>query len=267
MPLTKPFKRTLRPFTDRTYHGRSADWMYLLHPDFAENPRHYVRAFELIVADFDELLNYVEPCDQNLDAVSLKVHELLVRTCIEIEANFTAILRENNYRNGKWDMKHDYCLIDYSHRLSEYEVMIPFWTGDKNLRRPFGEWANKTEKDWHSLPWYQIYNKSKHYRHEHFDKATFSILIDAICGLVVVLSSQFKDETFSTSEKVLSLGTNLSYQHHPDWKKAIGSIFKIRYPESWNEEELYDFNWKDLNSTDSPVAEFDYNLLRWQSAQ
>lgn len=262
MPLSKPLKRTIRPFADRKYNGRSADWMYLLHSDFAENPRHYVRAFELIMADFDELLNYIEPCDQNLDAVSLKIHELLVRTCIEIEANFTAILRENNYRNGKWNIQNDYCLIDYSHRLSGYEILIPFWTGDQNVRRPFCGWANKSKKDWQSLSWYRVYNKSKHYRHEHFDKATFSILIDAICGLVVLLSAQFMNETFSTSEKVLSLGTNLSYQHDPAWKKAIGGNFKIRYPESWNEDELYDFNWKDLSSTDSPVFEFDYNLLR-----
>lgn len=261
MPLTKPFRRTVRPFTDQTYHGPSADWMYMLHPDFAESPRHYVRAFKLILSDFDELLNYVEPCDQNLETVSLKIHELLVRTCIEIEANFTAILRENNYGNGKWNLEKDFSKIELSHKLSEYRVRMPLWKGTSDIRMPFKNWSDRSKKNWHILPWYQANNKSKHYRHEHFDKATFGNLIDALGGLVVLLSAQFREEEYSTGAKALSIGGHYSYGFDPNWQDTIGGYFRVQYPSSWLKDELYDFNWQSLSSNTCPFDTIDFKSL------
>ena len=47
MALQKPLKRTVRQLTNGTY-SNDGHWQYLLHPKFAVDPQHYIRAFLLI---------------------------------------------------------------------------------------------------------------------------------------------------------------------------------------------------------------------------
>ena len=123
MARKKPFRRTCR-------QG------YLLHQKFANDPQHYVRAFRILVEDIDELFNFIEPADMNLCTYSHRIQQLLMRTCVEVEANLTAILKENSYsRTSDLTMK-DYKLVNQSHRLSSYEVRITTWTGNKGIRIP-----------------------------------------------------------------------------------------------------------------------------------
>ena len=103
-------------------YSNDGHWGYLLHPKYASDPQHYIRAFLLIQEDLLKLFEYVEPCDENSDTISLRIQELLTRVCIEIEANFTAILKENTYSNPvtKWV----YWCFNY-HRPEEFiEAMV-----------------------------------------------------------------------------------------------------------------------------------------------
>jgi hypothetical protein len=126
MSINKPYKRTARPFTDaRISEGGLEN--YFLHPEFAIAPQHYVRAFLIMLKDFLNLLDYIEPADKNLPTYSFRIHELLLKVSIEIEANFVAILSENGYeKEGNWTMS-DYKKINKSHKLSSYEVKLPVW--------------------------------------------------------------------------------------------------------------------------------------------
>ncbi len=136
MTIPRPYRRICRQFSDGSYAdaGRSR---YIDHPMYAESPEHYVRAFALLLKDVQTLFDYVEPSDVNLPCYSYRIHELLLRTCVEVEANCKAILRENGYdRPGDWSMA-DYRKIDVSHRLSRYVVRIPFWQGAECTRTPF----------------------------------------------------------------------------------------------------------------------------------
>jgi hypothetical protein len=72
-----------------------SQWAYVVDRDYASSPEHYVRAFLLIQSDLQRLLEFIEPADLNLDTFSYRVHELFMRSCIEVEANFKAILKEN----------------------------------------------------------------------------------------------------------------------------------------------------------------------------
>lgn len=54
-----------------------------------------MRAFLLVQKDLQELFDYVEPADKKLCCYSYRIHELLMRTCIEVKANCKAILSEN----------------------------------------------------------------------------------------------------------------------------------------------------------------------------
>ena len=78
----------------------------MVHPEFAESPEHYVRAFLLLQKDLHDLFDYVEPADTNLQCFSYRIHALLLRACVEVEANCKAILKENGYKRvGDWSMR------------------------------------------------------------------------------------------------------------------------------------------------------------------
>jgi hypothetical protein len=262
MALEKPFKRTVRKLTNGSYMN-DGHWQYLLHPKFANAPQHYIRAFLLIQEDLLKLFGYVEPCDENLGTISLRIQELLTRVCIEIEANFTAILKENKYSNtANWNLKNDYSLIEFSHKLSSYMVKFPVWRGENNTRRPFGNWATKPNQNWHILDWYQAYNKSKHDRHLHFDKATFNTLLNAVSGLVVLLSAQFMNESYSPNSKFIGLSGNYSYDYDPKMETAIGGYFRVQYPEDWKDEDLYGFKWQEISSLEEPIDKIDFDDIK-----
>jgi hypothetical protein len=245
MSVTKPFRRTCRQFVDGTY-ADSGKWMYILHPKFAKEPEHYVRAFNLIQKDLFELFDYIEPSDQNLECYSYRTHALHLRTCIEIEANFKAILRENGYaRRGNWKIDTDYRKLETTHLLYAYEIKIPVWQGTTNARMPFAPWSTNARLDW-----YQAYNDAKHDRHDKFSRANFGNLLDAICGLIVILSAQFYTQDFSPAAPTLAL----SGMGGPPWgyESAIGGYFYVKFPNNWPSADRYDFDWQSLRQQTDP---------------
>lgn len=249
MSIKKPYKRTARPFiAERTREGGL--WAYFFHPDFAKSPEHYVRAYLIILKDFINLLDYIEPADNNLPTYSFRIHELLLRVSIEIEANCVAILSENGYeKSGNWTMA-DYKKINKSHKLSSFEVKLPVWKGVQNTRKPFENW-----QDDGSLPWWDAYNKSKHNRHAEFERATFENLTNAICGLIVILSAQFKNIDFSPEDWGISMGSGIQ----DGMESAIGGYFRVKYPADWTEEEKYDFSFSTLEKEDpNPIESYKY---------
>jgi len=250
MAIHRPFKRTCRQFTHGSY-SHSGQYQYLFHPDYAKSPEHYIRAFLLIQKDLQSLFDYIEPADLNSNCYSYRIHELLLRTCVEVEANCKAILLENRYKkNGDLTMS-DFKKINKSHHLSSYEIKLPLWHGSKSLRTPFLRWATGE-----SLSWYQAYNKTKHDRHDKFNLASFENLIDAVCGLVTVLASQFWTEDYSPESDLVALGNSSD-----DMETAIGGYFRVKFPDDWSEEEMYDFTIGDIEKSKFTIECYDYNSL------
>ena len=225
--------------------------MYVLHPKFAQTPEHYIRAFLLLQRDLQQLFDFIEPDDSNLLTYSFRTHELLLRTCVEIEANFKAILKENGYtRSGNWDMR-DYQKVEESHRLSAYEIRVPIWRGTQGLRRPFQAWASSEP-----LPWYSAYNDSKHDRLTAFKRASFANALDAVTALVVIISAQFMTHDFAPRDSTLALnGTG----PRDGMESAIGDFFRVRFPEDWPTSDRYAFHWPDIENDDDPFQEFHYS--------
>jgi hypothetical protein len=246
MSVTRPYRRTVRQLADGSY-ANSGNGRYVEHPRYAEDPEHYVRAFLLIQKDLQELFDYVEPADQNLKCYSYRIHETLLRACIEVEANCKAILLENGYSKTDKLRMVDYRKIEKSHKLSDYQVRVPTWTGSSGTRQPFEPWA-RTQ----GLPWYQAYNTTKHNRHSEFKRATFENMLDAVCGCLAILSSQFLNEDFSKQASYLVLSNGSSF------KDAVGDFLRVRFPQSWPQSERYDFDWSVLESQSDPFDNFPY---------
>lgn len=250
MPVNRPYRRTCRQFVDGSY-TEGGQWKYMLHPKFAQAPEHYVRAFLILLNDLKQLFDYVEPADTNLECYSYRIHSLLLRTCVEVEANCKAILKENGYsRPGDWNMG-DYKKIERTHLLSSYEVRVPNWSGSTNTWSPFFAWS--TGKD---LPWYDAYNTTKHDRHSQFEKATFKHLVDASCGLLVLLSAQFETNDFSPGPNLLSVDGP-----RDGMESGIGDYFRVGFPMTWPQDLRYDFDWSKLESDPDPFQTFDYSKI------
>jgi hypothetical protein len=216
--------------------------MYVMHPKYATAPEQYIRAFSIIQKDLLELFDYVEPSDTNLPCYSYRVHELHMRISIEVEANCKAILSENGYvRDGDRNMG-DYKKLNPTHQLSAYEIRIPLWHGTKGTRTPFAAWATGGQ-----LPWYQAYNEAKHDRHNKFQLANFEHLVDAVCGLVTILSAQFWIHDFLPSVIGSSIG-----RPSDGFDVAIGSYFHIKFPTNWPAADRYSFNWQTLENDPEP---------------
>ncbi|HLF84577.1 MAG TPA: hypothetical protein VI837_10415 [Blastocatellia bacterium] len=250
MSVNRPYRRTCRQFVDGHYTegGRSA---YIFHSKFAQSPEHYVRAFLLILKDLQELFDFIEPADKNLTCYSYRIHALLLRACVEVEANCKAILQENGYaKPGVWNMT-DYRKIENTHLLSGYEVRVPNWTGGAASRTPFSAWATAG-----SLAWYQAYNTAKHDRHSQFAEATFEHLIDACCGLLVLLSAQFETNDFSPGDTLLALSGP-----GDGMETGIGGYFLVRFPANWPANLRYDFDWQKLKDEPDPFQTIDYSAI------
>jgi len=256
MSINRPYRRTCRQFVDGSYTegGRAG---YIEHPKFAQSPSHYVRAFLLLLKDLQELFDYVEPADNNLSCYSYRIHALLLRACIEVEANYKAILRENGYtkKNKKGEYidlnMGDYKKINTTHRLSSYQVKIPYWDGIENIRTPFSAWSIGA-----TLPWYEAYNATKHDRYAEFKEATFNHLLDACCGVLIMLSAQFETNDFSPGNTLLALeGPN------DGMESGIGGYFRVKFPDDLPQELRYEFDWQKLMNEPDPFQTIDYSKI------
>lgn len=247
MTMNGPYKRTYRPFknglSDNVEH-------YIQHQAYATNPQHSIRALEVIQNDLKTIFEYVEPADKNGECYSYRIHSLYMRVCMEIESNFMLILTENGYkRTGDWNMG-DYKKLQPTHHLSEYEIEIPIWDGNRKSRQPFAAWKNDKP-----LPWYQEHHKSKHERQTQFETANFNNMMDAICGLVVILCAQFYTYNFSLSSKIESYEQHLLLEgpdYEGDFMPALGGYFNVKFPDDWLEEEMYDFSWQEIKNKSDP---------------
>jgi hypothetical protein len=254
MPIDRPFHRNMRKLKEGPNSGYSS-WAYIHDRDYAKAPAHYVRAFLIIQSDLAKLFEYVEPSEESLLTYSYRIHELLMRTCIEIEANFKAIFNENSHTPPAQPSGYNmnlYKKVNKTHHLSAYEVLLPIWNGARRVWKPFEAWSSGG-----GLTWYQAYNSSKHDRQEQFKKANMEHLISAVAGLLVVLSAQFRTEDFSASDVGLSVGPVDSQE----MDAAIGSMFRIQFPDDWSDNELYDFNWSNLSKEPVRFGKIDYDAI------
>lgn len=107
------------------------------------------------------------------------------------------------------------------------------------------------------LPWYQAYNASKHNRQQAFERANLWTLVEAVAGLIVVISAQFKWVEFDAGPNYM-IGGNAA--HYP-FEHTLGSLFLIKYPDDWTSAEFYDFNWSELKHQPTRFQKFDYNKI------
>ena len=261
MAISKPFHRNVRGVKPAQNSGYSG-WAFIRDREYARAPEHYVRALLIILADLQAIFEFVEPGEESRTAYSYRIHALLMRTCIEVEANFRAILDENIFTHPQKRQLNmsDYRKVDQTHHLSSYEAMLPIWNGTPPILKPFGAWRTTRGQSGvqHArLPWYQIYNASKHDRQEAFKKANLETLVEAVAGLLVLISSQFRSEDFSAAADTISMP---GYAYH-SMEPSTGSLFRIQYPDDWDETEVYEFDWMQIKHRPDRFGKIDFDAI------
>lgn len=253
--IVMPYHRIYRPCRKSSNSGYNS-WRYLEDHEYAVSPFNYTHPFLSLQKEIIHLFEYVEPADKNLKTYSYTIQQLLMRTCIEIEANFKAIFSENKFTSkseDRWNIK-DYKLINESHHLSSYTIQFPHWEGEENIFRPFQPWHENKP-----LYWYRAYNVTKHNRIKFREKANLFNLLSAFAALAIVLSAQFRDENYEPG--LISFSGNGSDTYFGDVEYVIGEYLIIKYPDDWSESELYNFEWKQIENIPNKFRKFDYDSL------
>lgn len=250
MTVPRPYRRIVRPFTDGQY-AEGGRGRYILHPKYATDPAHFIRPFLMIQRELQSLFDFIEPSDTNLQAYSFRIHQLLMTTCMEIEANFKAIFLENGCDLGRDGNINVYRQIESSHRLSKYKIKLPLWREGEKILTPFSAWSKPNT----TLKWYKAYNDLKHNRHKNFNQANLENLLNSISGLAVLLTAQFQDETFSPAPDTLSISSN---KDRDGFQSCMGEYFKVLYPTKWPKRDCYNFNWGQIESNENPFEKYPY---------
>jgi hypothetical protein len=247
MSIQSPFKRTVRPFRVGDYVPSNGQMSYVRTTSYSTDARPYIRGFVRLQREVRNLFEFIHPSDGNLNTHSEHVGVLLARACFEVETNLTAILRENSYaKGGNWTME-DYKKIEGSHKLSSYEVQLPEWHGTQSVRMPFRTWSAANG----GLDWYKAYNKFKHDRVSNIEQATFGNLIEAWCGLFVLLSSQYFRDEFGDERVTVGFADILN---PGEFWHGIGGYLKVKFPISWQDSDKYDFQLTSANFSDPNFA-------------
>jgi hypothetical protein len=184
-------------------------------------------AYQLLVKDFLRLLEFIDPCDNNLATYSHRLYELLLRTATEFEnlCKYSFHARSLLPSGRSPTNINDYKLLESSWEIEQKEVGLLFWQPIKYIQ-PFDGWSTNLPP----LAWYRAYNEVKHNREANFSYASLENVTLALAGLFLALSSEFRtsDSIFNPYATMRSqIGKN-SPEFSETW--INNSIFSVRKP-------------------------------------
>ena len=238
----KPYPRVFLPRKNKKILENQdylSDSRYIMKHESAS----YVNAARIIIKDYYDLIDYVEPVDANRAVYSHRIYELLLRTATEFEANCKGILLANGYsKTGNLNIT-DYYKINSLLRLHEYEVYTPLWSPNKKTCS-LSEWAIGP-----TLKWYQAYNNVKHNRFQCFNDASLENLFNGICSLIVILAAQFPNV-------IGDITTGCSFLAENDNSLSFGG-FTINYP-VFADADKYDFDWSIIKQDSLPFDHYSF---------
>lgn len=239
----KPFYRIIKPI--------KSDYSFseLYELDCANDKNSLALAYKLIEKDFLDIIEFVQPHDDNLNTYSHRIYELLLRTCTEFETNCKRILEANGYTMTNILNIKDYYKLNDILQLDFYKVDLKFWPSELKSIYPFKEWEIG-----HELTWYKAYNKVKHDRSEKFNEANLGVLIQAISGLISILFAQFGQQATNPFDYHLPRRNNIITHKH----ELENSIFSI-YPFESKSKHLvhvYDINLSTWNTQSTKFEKY-----------
>jgi hypothetical protein len=134
--------------------------------------------------DLGQMSRYIEFCKPNLGVYSIELAHLLLSASSEVDVMAKCLCAQvepkakpdniNQYRDVLGRAAHRGQILD----VTIVKVLVPRYGMDFT---PWENWAQGKSPDWWSS-----YNKVKHERNRHFDKATLQHVLDAMGALLIL---------------------------------------------------------------------------------
>lgn len=159
---------------------------------------------KILIDKLHEVLLFVEPDINGLQAYGHKIRELLILACTEVESSWISYFRLANQDNVRLTTN-DYVKLNEKLRLFEYQICFKNYPFNLKMM-PFLDWdvSNPTR----SLTWYDAYNKTKHNKAESFSCATLNSCFQAIAANIVMFCVRYSPYELLTKNDVCSNAVN-----------------------------------------------------------
>lgn len=143
------------------------------------------RDLKILLEKAQDILTYIEPSSQSLQAYGYKLRELLILASTEVEN----ILRfyTPNPTNKNLNTS-DYIQIMQKVALNKYKISFIDCV-NKFSCKPFENWNNASPTQ--SIQWYNAYNNVKHDKANNIDQATLENCLNAVAAVVILFCVRY----------------------------------------------------------------------------
>lgn len=162
--------------------------------------------FLSIERDLEVLSRYVEFDVRNFDCFSIEIASILLAAGAEVDVVCKQVCRANNPRSRTSSINSYRTEINQIlPGLPDFTVLIPRFG---LTLQPWDEWHSQT-----GVPhWWTAYNKIKHHRDSHYDRANLKNAINAVAGLFIVVLHLYRqaaiDGELAPTPQLLKVGPN-----------------------------------------------------------
>jgi|GEM_PF-2191575 len=158
------------------------------------------KELKILIEKLHEILMYIEPDVNCLQAYGHKIRELLILACTECENSWTSYIRYSGITTERLSTN-DYVKLNNKLFLSEYKVIFTNHPISKDLQ-PFASWNIQNPTT--SLAWYDDYNKTKHNKDEFFNRATLENCLNAIAANIIMFCVRYSPYELIESNDICS---------------------------------------------------------------
>ncbi len=139
-------------------------------------------------ADLAALSRYVEFSDQNFNCFSIEMARVLLAAAAEVDVVCKQLCQKvNPTTSAKCINAYRIELAAAFPAIPKFKVLIPRFG---LTLQPWDDW-NKVN----GVPfWWTAYNKVKHHRHTHYERASLENTLNAVAGLFVVVLHLYKEK-------------------------------------------------------------------------
>lgn len=157
-----------------------------------------VAAASSLLAEFISLFVYIEPHTKNYDTFGVRIRELLILACTEVEANWRGVLDAHQVKpERQYFTTKDYSKLSVPLKLNEWKVVIKYQP-DLGTIMPFENWSRGDPTK--TIDWYKSYNLVKHDRVGNMELANLFNLYSAMGALFVMQVAQWGPFAFEKLE-------------------------------------------------------------------
>lgn|GEM_PF-760317 len=220
-----------------------------------------------------------QPCNTQLNVFSPHIADLLIRTCIEIEAISKELYFELGGEKTRGDASIRFdedCLKQIDIICKSHKKIVLVVTPLFNLTKE-EHYALKPLKEAHKrqgTAWEKAYQAVKHDRYFSLNKATIKVLIDAMAALFLLniynrninISSKFHEY----SKLDMSFGSKIFSLKLPDLTYIMGVVNGIKYNEPLQSSDspyilkYTDDIYKEINKAEEQIINDKANYLMQQ---